>query len=303
MVIDAHLHVWSKSHAYAKGKEPPPELGDDVASAEALKKSMDENGIDGALIVQPINYEYDHSYVASMLKVEPERFRGMALANPSSADGAAAAAQLRSACETAPGQWVGVRFNPYLWKPAAQEGEWMADEAGLALLEKCHDLDLPIGVMAFGGLRPLVPSLVKLLEHPKTVPIVIDHWGFCRDAPGEKPSEKLGFDQTAFDTLLDLGRKYPRLYVKLSAMFRVAATDAPHEDLKPRFDALLAAFGPDRLMWGSDFPFVQLQTGGQAGSLDAIRRFAKDLPKPQQAAILGGTAQKLFKFKSATAGA
>ena len=31
--------------------------------------------------------------------------------------------------------------------------------------------------MAFGGLPPLLPSITALLEHPKAVPIVIDHWG------------------------------------------------------------------------------------------------------------------------------
>jgi len=293
VVVDSHLHVWSSSHPYAKGGEPPAALGDAVASAAALETSMASANIDAALIVQPINYRFDHAHVASVLKAAPQRYRGMALANPTAADPGAA---LREACASAPGLWTGVRFNPYLWPDDAKKSAWLADAAGLSLLEVCHDLSLPIGVMAFGGLPPLLPSITALLEHPKAVPIVIDHWGFPREDPAAAPSPDLTFDGDAFDALCALGRRHDNLYLKLSALFRVSGASAPHSDLKPRFDRALGAFGPDRLMWGSDFPFVQLQPGGQRASLEALRSFTRDLPAPARDAILGGTAAKLFRF-------
>jgi predicted TIM-barrel fold metal-dependent hydrolase len=48
-------------------------------------------------------------------------------------------------------------------------------------------------------------------------------------------------------------------------------------------------------MWGSDFPFVQLN-GGQGASLETIRSFAAALAPEASAAILGGTARKLFRL-------
>ena len=292
MVIDSHLHVWSSTRPYAAGKEPPAALGDSVASAEALAAGMESLGIDGALVVQPINYEFDHAYVSSVL-AKDRRFKGMALADPSDATGA----RLREVLESDKDGWVGVRFNPYLWPEAAREGAWLADDAGLKLLEVCHDLGgLPIGVMAFGGLKPLLGSIEALLAHPKAVPIVIDHWGFPRENPGAPPSADLAFDEGAFEALLDLGRKHANVHVKVSALFRVSRESAPYADLEPRFAALLAAFGAKRLMWGSDFPFVTQQPGGQGASLDAVAKFCARLPEADKAAILGGNAAALFKF-------
>ena len=103
------------------------------------------------------------------------------------------------------------------------------------------------------------------------------------------------YDDKAFGELCALGRKHKNLYLKLSAHFRVSSQDAPHTDLQPRFDAAVDAFGADRLMWGSDFPFVQLN-GGQQASLEAVRKFSSALAPEAQDAILGGTARRLFRL-------
>ncbi|KAG1663076.1 hypothetical protein FOA52_011597 [Chlamydomonas sp. UWO 241] len=62
-VLDAHLHVWSSTYRYAPGKEPPAGLGDDVASVDAFRAVMEEAGVAQALVVQPINYGFDHRCV------------------------------------------------------------------------------------------------------------------------------------------------------------------------------------------------------------------------------------------------
>ena len=64
LVVDSHLHVWSSTSKFAPGKEPPSNLGDAVASAEAFAAACQESGVDRALIVQPINYLFDHTYVS-----------------------------------------------------------------------------------------------------------------------------------------------------------------------------------------------------------------------------------------------
>ena len=228
--------------------------------------------------------------VAGVLAANKDKYRGMALADPSRKDAAEA---LRAACATAPGLWTGVRFNPYLW-PEKSRDTWLADDVGMRLADVCAELKLPIGVMAFGGFSPLVPSIEALCARGD-VDVVIDHWGFPRAEPGAAPSAALKFDEKAFGALCALGRKHENLYLKLSAHFRVASQDAPHQDLQPRFDQAVEAFGADRLMWGSDFPFVQLN-GGQKASLEAVRKFSSALPKEARDAILGGTARRLFRL-------
>ena len=293
LVVDSHLHVWSSTSAFAPGKEPPANLGDAVASAEAFAAACQESGVDRALIVQPINYLFDHTYVAGVLAENEEKYRGMALADPSQT-AKAAAEDLRAACATAPNLWTGVRFNPYLWPEQSRSGAWLADDVGTSLADVCAELKLPIGVMAFGGFSPLVPSIEALCARGN-VDVVIDHWGFPRAEPGAAPSAALKFDKKAFGDLCALGRKHNNLYLKLSAHFRVSSQDAPHTDLQPRFDAAVDAFGADRLMWGSDFPFVQLN-GGQKASLEAVRKFSSALAPEARDAILGGTARRLFRL-------
>lgn len=50
--------------------------------AEVLLDAMKEASVSGALIIQPGNHLYDHSYVTSVLKAYPDKFVGMLLANP-----------------------------------------------------------------------------------------------------------------------------------------------------------------------------------------------------------------------------
>lgn len=72
-IIDSHLHVWASRdeaarYPYAEGQEPPSRLSDRASTSELLKQ-MANADVDGALIVQPINHKYDHSYVTAAIRV------------------------------------------------------------------------------------------------------------------------------------------------------------------------------------------------------------------------------------------
>ena len=124
MIIDSHLHVWAdsneaaKKYPYEEGQEPPESLSD-VASVAELCKQMENAGVDGALIVQPINHKFDHSYVSAAMKSYPDKFKGMLLHDPSlSPDMAVTRLE-----ELALQGFVGVRFNPYLWPQKGEDGD------------------------------------------------------------------------------------------------------------------------------------------------------------------------------------
>ncbi|KAK6922444.1 hypothetical protein RJ641_012951 [Dillenia turbinata] len=76
---------------------------------------MGEAGVDGALIVQPINHKFDHSYATRSrdLIMYPSKFVGCCLADP--AEDGNGVKQL----EDLDG-YRAVLFNPYLW-PAGQQ--------------------------------------------------------------------------------------------------------------------------------------------------------------------------------------
>jgi predicted TIM-barrel fold metal-dependent hydrolase len=98
--------------------------------------------------------------------------------------------------------------------------------------------------------------------------VVLDHFG------GFDPS--LGLSQPAFTTMLrmlDTGR----VWVKLSAPMRCADGDHPWPALLP-FAHALVRHAPERLLWGSDWPHVQLIGRGMPNDGDLIDLLAQWAP-------------------------
>jgi L-fuconolactonase len=80
---------------------------------------------------------------------------------------------------------------------------------------------------------------------------------------------------------------------KLSGIATEAAPDWTVTDIKPYVDHVLAAFGPQRLLWGSDWPVVDL-AGGYARWWDAAQTLLAPLDAAARDVILGGTAARIY---------
>jgi L-fuconolactonase len=88
--------------------------------------------------------------------------------------------------------------------------------------------------------------------------------------------------------------KRPNVYCKLSGM----VTEADHKrwkpaDLKPYIDVALSAFGPKRLMYGSDWP-VLLLAAEYVQWHDVVRQAIERLSAAEQERVLGGTAVEAY---------
>jgi predicted TIM-barrel fold metal-dependent hydrolase len=285
-IIDSHLHVWAstdetKTFPFADGQNPPDALKD-IGSTIALLDRMDAANVVGALIVQPINYKFDHSYVMNAIQQHPKRFKGMMLHNPAlSADEAITTLEdltLRG--------FVGVRFSPYLW-PKTADGGWTAMStpggSGLAVYQRCAELNMPVGVMCFQGLQLHYDDIVELLKSSPKTTMILDHFGFTRfTEEGE----------AAFEQLLTLAH-FPQIVIKISALFRLNDT-SPYELVrKERFEPLLKAFGPSRLMFGTDFPYVLEQEPEKYEGMVRLVSSWMDNANTRDA-VMGGTAEALF---------
>ncbi|OEU10416.1 amidohydrolase 2 [Fragilariopsis cylindrus CCMP1102] len=304
-IIDSHLHVWaneieSKQYKYEDGQTPPESLKNN-ANVLSLITKMKESNVDGALIVQPINHKYDHSYVLEeAMKKYPNKFKGMLLHDPllSSKD---AVIRLE---ELALQGFVGVRYNPYLW-PLLEENNNIdgaitssssknnmlmstPNGSGLAVYKRCGELNMPVGIMCFKGLDLHINDIRSLLESSSKTMMILDHFSFT----------SLSTTNDVFQQLLQLGKDYPnQLIIKISALFRLGDRNGyPYTRLqKERFEPLLEVFGSDRLMFGSDFPFVLEQQESYSGTIDLISNvWLKDYPETVKTAIMGGTAERLF---------
>lgn len=281
-VIDSHLHVWANTAETADGfgyAQDPPDTLRDKACTAALIGQMDAHGVDRALIVQPINHKFDHSYVLHAMTQHPDRFKGMLLHDPSlPADQAVTRLE-----ELALKGFCGVRFNPYLW-PQVGDSAWspMSQGAGLAVYQRCAELNMPVGVMCFQGLQLHYDDILQLIAKSPGTVLILDHFGFT----------SLDKQDEVFDKLLALA-KYPNVYVKISALFRLGDASPTFDQVKEkRFLPLLKAFRADRLMYGSDFPFVLEQPQGY-GMVDIVKSWMDDNEKDAQW-IMGGTSEKIF---------
>ncbi|XP_015881742.1 uncharacterized protein LOC107417639 isoform X1 [Ziziphus jujuba] len=279
--IDSHLHVWASpeeaadKYPYFPGQEPTL-----PGNVDFLVQCMEEADVDGALIVQPINHKFDHSLVTSVLKKYPTKFVGCCLANPAE-DGSGIKHLEQLVLKDG---YRAVRFNPYLWP----SGQKMTNEIGKTLFAKAGELGVPVGFMCMKGLSLHISEIVELCtEFPSTV-VLLDHLAFCKPPENDEESK-------AFTELLELSR-FPQVYVKLSALFRVSRKSFPYEDLSQPLSQVVSRFGANRVMWGSDFPFVVPECGYK-GAKEAVSHICNQVPLSaiELEWIMGRTIMQLFQ--------
>jgi predicted TIM-barrel fold metal-dependent hydrolase len=116
-----------------------------------------------------------------------------------------------------------------------------------------------------------LPQLGRLSEAFPATTVVIDH--FARigvDGFGKVPPVPGTIKPEDVANLVKLAR-YPGMHVKISAYYALRKRTPPYDDMIPLIKELLKAYGPERLMWGSDCPY-QL-AGGQSYSGCSPHRF------------------------------
>jgi predicted TIM-barrel fold metal-dependent hydrolase len=247
---------------------------------------MTAAGVSGTLVVQPVNYGQDYSYMENAFRQFPGFFRGMFVADPNAED---PVGKLRELASSSPGFWVGVRFNPYKWTDAA-----MADDVGQKLFMAAGELGLPVGFMPFKGLRTHIDAIETLMKNSPSTAVIIDHWGFH-----VQPATGFGDDRVAqtehWEDLLRLGKEYPQVHVKLSGAFRNSLQPLPFSDLETRLEQLVATFSTKRLLWGTDAPYF-LDHGGYADAIGFLSSWPswQRLDEQQRSDILHGTCERLF---------
>jgi L-fuconolactonase len=131
--------------------------------------------------------------------------------------------------------------------------------------------------------RHLSRLLVVLDRHPD-LPVVVDH--------GAKPFIRDGrLDPWRADMAAVAAR--PNTVCKLSGLVTEARPDWTADQLRTYVEHLLGVFGPQRLMWGSDWPVVELARGYDAWRKTAEQLLA-GLAAPDRAAIFGGNAARVY---------
>jgi predicted TIM-barrel fold metal-dependent hydrolase len=133
--------------------------------------------------------------------------------------------------------------------------------------------------------RQLEPVGIPLLRACPDQPFVLDHCGVPDVATGDWEMWNKGV--TAFAA-------FPNVVVKLSGITAYAAPGtATLALIRPYVERLLELFGPDRMLWGSDWPVVDLGAG-LPGWIDMTRALLAELTEGERAAIGTKTARRVY---------
>lgn len=283
-VVDSACHVWVDSPQFPFAKQAADAIpwtkggAAEAASAELLLELMDNNAVDKTVLIQPICYAFDNTYVLSCATKWPDRFAAVARVDPQ--DASAPETLERLVRQGA----VGVRFGP------VQQAWWEAPLMG-DILDKAAELDVPVLLfLGKDGGRALEWVAPVLRKHPSTK-VVIDHMA---DVP---PA-----DEDQILALLGL-KTLPNLYVKISHTWAISTEGAyPWSDGVTLARRVITTFGPARAMFASDWPVCTrpVWPGGAAAYEETVRLAKEEVAgggewgDEGRGALLGGTAASLF---------
>ncbi|MBB5708619.1 amidohydrolase family protein [Sphingopyxis panaciterrulae] len=270
--VDAHQHFWTLSNPFTVW--PPPDLAsihrdygpDDLAPELALA------GVDGTILVQAAPSVEESLYLLDIADRCDFVLGVVGWVDFTADDGIAQLDRLAAS------PWFkGVR--PMLQN--IDEPDWILRDRFAPLF----DALLARGLRFDALIRPKQLSVIaELANRYPALPIVVDHGGKPSIADGEFTAWAEGIRALA---------RMPLVSCKLSGIWTEAGSDISEPCIRPYVRHLLDCFGAGRLIWGSDWPVVQLAGSYQAW-FSQCQAMLADLAPEDQAAVFGGNAMRFY---------
>lgn len=273
-VIDAHQHFWELGRFdYDWLNSEPLEPIRRTYLPDDLKPHLDACGVDKSIFVQTQHNVEENRWVLAFCEAHDFLAGMVGWVDLAGAD---CESQLEEFASHP--KFVGIRHVTH----DEPDDDFIVREdvlGGLRLLEKYQ---VPFDLLFF----------VKHLRHAQTLgkrlpglPMVIDHLA--------KPEIKAGRMDNWIDNFRAAGQ-FPNMYCKISGMVTEANwSEWKAADLRPYVDVALEVFGPERCMYGSDWPVCEL-AGSYEEVIGAARDVLGELSPSEQEMVFGGTAKKFY---------
>jgi predicted TIM-barrel fold metal-dependent hydrolase len=270
LIIDCHAHIYGTDEknypTISKPYRPPAGKG----TVAHLQQEMTASGVKHVTAVQTSTYyRFDNRFTVDSSRANNKFMVGICTLDPDDSNSPALLEQYANDYNVS-----GMRSIP------AKSGR--LDDAGVyKLWAKAEELGIVINALVRRDKRAEVEVLAT--RHPK-LRVVIDHCLNLKAGPDLKGTLK---------EMLALA-KIPNLHAKLTFIPTGTAEEYPCKDMHDSCHAVIEAFGPDRCIWGSDFP-CELWCP-KFSYAQNLRLFTHELGLDAAAkkAILGETANGLY---------
>ena len=230
-LVESHVHIWTIRDPRF-GRHPESDFTPDMEASPAdLFRAQDEiGGVAWTVLIQPRYYLWDNSYLIQAAETYPDRLVVAGRVDPLLPEAPDALRELMQHP-----QLRGIRLAPN----TDPENRWLDDASQNALWETAADTKATIGLLI--NWRQL-PQANAMAERHSDVTVVIDHLG----------SPDYG-DPDSLTNLLALSER-PNVFVKLSGYPNGTRAAYPYTEAHRLIKRVYRAYGPQRLMWGTDWP-------------------------------------------------
>lgn len=277
MRIDAHQHYWSPAHGDYGWLVPSPALAPICRDfgPQDLHPLLDAAGIDATVLVQ-----------AAPTEAETHRLLAMAAQPANRVLGVVGWADLQAA--DAPDRIARLAANPLLkgLRPMLHDlddPDWINRPALAPAWNAMLELDLVLDLLV----RPLhLDAILRFADRWPGLRMVIDH--------GAKPvfeAEALHAWATHMRSLAD----ETAMDCKLSGLLTELPPGADPQTARPCVEHLLEVFGRGRLLWGSDWPVLNL-AGSYLRWHGLCAGWLSDLDAEDRNRIFGANAQRIYRL-------
>jgi L-fuconolactonase len=248
--IDTHTHAWGidTDELPWRAEVLPPEWEGPYTHSDLIS-DMDAAGVDESVVVTTPMYGRGpraNEYTMRAIEAHPDRLYGVGLVDFFGDEESVRASVRRAVGHD---RMLGVRMHaPFEYAEIPTDldrtADWIADDALEPVWNELARQDAALFVFPKAEQLSLVADLAA---NHTDVPVVIDHmaWPDETTDPAEAP-------WTDFEAVADASNTY----VKVSSLPRSAEEPWPYPDLHDYVRNLLEWFGPDRLMFGSDYPWM-----------------------------------------------
>jgi L-fuconolactonase len=272
-VLDSHVHLWDlavRDQAWIPAGSPLRR----TFGAGDLRAALAGTPVDGVILVQASNDAGETTDLISCAERE-DLVRGVVGWADLRSPGFPAALSALAAT----GWLAGLRHQALA---EADPAGWLRSAAVRRALAALQTAGLPFDLM----IRPehFPAALRTVREHPG-LQFVLDHLGKPPIASGQLEPWATGIRSLAAE---------PNVACKLSGLQTVASAGWTYAELAPFIEVALEAFGPGRLIFGSDWPVCTM-----AASYARVREVAQlacaGLSGPERAAVLAGNAHAIYR--------